>query len=407
MKRLILYSVVGCLVIAGCGGAREHSAEDTCRRHPSDEGRLRSAAPTNTRFTGDRYVSRLRWVAEHDIVEASGAVGTPRHGVVPVTGGSDPEPDYGVPTRHHMGVLRLRDGKVMWQRPGSFSRGGPASADVLTASTGQTGLSTFAAFDLETGRASACGLPRPARILGDGTAVGITPDRLTRVRLRDGASLWRSPVTARFQHAVTGDGVVVASTDPADPTRGLSASETVTQVSALRLEDGSPLWKITDRAEPGPDAVELPERTVLGIADERVVITDRRRLSGHRAADGKPLWSRPSPRWHDGATFTVVDSRLLIAAQGRVTAYRMADGTVDWTEPTPNPPILSASAASGGLLFAPISQRPGLAVIDLRRGRTAATLTGAVSDSWGRDVTIGDGVLVVQDRNRTMAFDLR
>ncbi|WP_158581532.1 outer membrane protein assembly factor BamB family protein [Actinomadura spongiicola] len=368
---------------------------------------MHSAAPTGTRFTGDRYVRRLRWIAEHDIIEASGAVGTPRQGIVPVTGGSDPEPDYGAPTQHHVGVLRLRDGEVLWQRPGSFSRTGPASTRVLAASTGQTGLSTFGAFDLQTGRASACGLPRPARILDDGTAVGITPDRLTRVRLRDGASLWRSPVTGRFQHAVTGDGVVVASTDPDDPTRGLSASETTTQVSALRLSDGSPLWEITDRAGPGPNAVDLPERTVLGIADERVVITDRHRLRGHRTSDGKLLWSRPSPRWHDGATFTVADERLLIAAQRRVTAYRMADGTVDWTAPTPNLPVLSASAASGGLLYAPISQRPGLAVLNLHRGNISTTLTGVVSDSWGRDVTIGDGVLIVQERKRTLAFDLR
>ncbi|TDD34255.1 hypothetical protein E1287_17380 [Actinomadura sp. KC06] len=109
---------------------------------------------------------------------------------------------------------------------------------------------------------------------------------------------------------------------------------------------------------------------VQRFADRRVVITNGRRLLGHRTADGKVLWTRPI-RWHQDATFTVVDDRLLVADQSRVTAYRMGEGTVDWTAPAPKLPDLAASAASaasGGFLYAHVQEEPALAVIDLRRG---------------------------------------
>ena len=405
-----MFPVAGCLVLAGCGGAPDPSAEDTCRRPPGTDGPLRSARRTPTSFTGDRYVGRLRWVAQHGFLETGGDVAKPRQGVVPVSGGTDPDPDYGAPTKYHMGGLRLQDGKVLWQRPGGPSYGRRAdddAAEVLTAPTRPGVRSAFGAFDARTGRARSCGLPALRRVLDDGTAMSAGTRTLARIRLRDGASLWRRPDTETFQHVVVGGGVVAASTDTADPSSGASASETVTEVSVLRLADGGPLWKITDRAAPGPDAVGLPERTILGIADDRVVLTDRHRLRGLRTADGKVLWSRPSPRWQDGASFTAVGGRLLIAAEGRVTAYRMADGAVDWTAPSRDLPDLSASAAYGGLLYAPVPPRPGLGVIDLRRGTIATTLAGVVGGSHERHVAAGDGALVVQDGDRTMAFDLR
>jgi outer membrane protein assembly factor BamB len=397
MARLILCSVVGFLV-AGCTTASSDSGEDDT---------IRSARPNAMRFAGDSHVGRLRWVAEHHVLEAYVKLGTPRNGIVPVAGGSDPEPDYGAPTKWHTGVLRLQDGQVMWRRAGSFifgtrSHDGAGGTLVLGSAGGR------AAFDLRTGRALSRGLPRPEQVLDDGTAVGPTAngDGLTRTRLRDGEQLWREPAAARYTHLVVGDGVVAASTDRPVPADGSSGSETTSQVSVSRLSDGRRLWALTGRAAPGPDAAGLPERTVIGIADQRVVTTDGTRLIGYRATDGKVRWSLPI-RWHEDATFTVTDDRILIAQQGRVTAYRMADGTVDWATPANGLPDLSASAVSGGSLYAPVREESGLAVIDLRRGGISKSLVNVISGTYSRDVAVGDGTLLIQDKNRTMAFDLR
>ncbi|WUH98659.1 PQQ-like beta-propeller repeat protein [Spirillospora sp. NBC_00431] len=393
MAKLIFLLVVAGL-ISGCGaaldgsGAPDRSDEDTCRRPPGGDDKIRSARPTAIRFGGDRHVGRLRWVAEHEIMDSYSAVGTPRHGVVPVSGGSRPEPDYGAPTRNHMGVLRLRDGKAMWRRAGGFADprwGADDTGDVIATWSGRAGVG---AFDLRTGRTLSCGHPGSVRLLGDGTAVSSTDLALARVRLRDGTALWSRPATMSYQHVVTGDGVVAASTGVPESTGGFSG-----RVSVFRSSDGKPLW-------------EADDRVVMGVSDDRVVVAGPTRLAGHRAVDGKQVWTRPFSK-HDDTTFAVVDGRLLVAGRHRVTAYSMADGTVDWTAPAGETPDLSRSAASDGFLYAPVRERSALAVIDLRRGEISRSLVGVIGDTYDREVAIGDGTLVLQDRDRTLAFELR
>ena len=390
-RPLLTFVAAGCL-LAGCGGggtaASDDSREDTCPRPPGDADLIRSARPSATRFAGDAHVGPLRWVAEHRVLEGYAAVGTPRNGVVPVTGGSAPESDYGAPTREHLGVLSLRNGSLLWRRPGTFDSGirqDAPSGGVLTAGSRWT---DDGAFDLRTGRTLRCGLPPLRHAFGDGTAVSVTRSgALTRLRLRDGAQLWSRPATHPYTVVKTGDGVAAGTTGANG-----GVTDSIGNVGVHRLSDGRPLWDVTGRA-------------LLGVASGRVLLADRNHVTGHRARDGKKLWSQPL-RWGADASYTLAGGRLLVAAQGRVTAYRTSDGTVAWDKPTGELPDLTPSASSGGLVYAPVRERNGLHVIDPRRGTIDRTLTGVVGGTYNRDVAAGEGVLVVQDGRRTLAFTL-
>lgn len=163
-----------------------------------------------------------------------------------------------------------------------------------------------------------------------------TDGTVTALRVRDGSPLWRHEGGAAGEALVTVvDGVVYLA--PIE-----SATSTVT-VEALRASDGSPLWS---RTLPTDSSLPLQLTIASGIV---YVSPEDRIIDALRASDGSVLWHYnlqtplvSLPPLEDGAVFAGTQD-------GHLYALRASDGSVLWQHASHIP--LDAVVVADGNIF--------------------------------------------------------
>jgi outer membrane protein assembly factor BamB len=394
-----LWAVVGLMLAALVPMADSAAGSNRCLEDfaPVEEGTARPTSEaervlTQARsFAGDRYLGRLRWATAHPTKDRI-YLGPAKDGLVAVSGGW-------LGTR----VMRASDGTTVWERTGTAlpgDAGGPGTI-VLNSSD------HLAAFDMATGRNLWCA-PRSGRFpegLDNETLVTEHGDVLdigtsiTSLHARTGKPRWR--LEAQPTTIETGAGVVAYAS-----LRGPGG------LQVRQLPDARLLWR-------HPSGSNERVSQILGVRADRVLVDQGGDGYSWTAAydlgTGERRWRRMV--LGNLLTWRLLDDRLLINDSDfdeRIHALRISDGSPLWSVDVP-----------GGLntRYAPLyrdrlygaDRRGGLKVFDTKRGTVSRTLTGvawptpdsptdSVATEYG--LTIGDGLLLAQAHNLTLAFDL-
>lgn len=163
---------------------------------------------------------------------------------------------------------------------------------------------------------------------------------------------------------------------------------------------------------------------VIGIGQQADSITAYEPISLSPMSDGAvvitaPLVNGREDAGDEGTSFGV-----------RMGALRASDGTVMWTcshdtspratndpEETPSPPPLMRTATTRRFMYTTGIKHPGLTVRDRLTGRTIHTagffpapevpqVAPGANTGDGTEITTGNGVLIAEVENLTLAFDL-
>jgi outer membrane protein assembly factor BamB len=160
---------------------------------------------------------------------------------------------------------------------------------------------------------------------------------VTALRVSDGSLLWRhTGGKAGEESATIVDGVVYLA-----PLLPFNNNAKTVAVEALRTSDGSPLWSRTF-------PTDSPEPFQLTVANRVVyVMSAAKRIDALRASDGSSLWHYTSRAPFDSLP-TVADGVVYATTQdGHLSALQASDGFPLWTYTLLNPLQQSAVVADG------------------------------------------------------------
>ncbi|SPT58162.1 PQQ-binding-like beta-propeller repeat protein [Actinomadura madurae] len=367
--------------------------EGTARPTPNAERTLVQAR----NFPGDRHLGRLRWATAHPAGDEV-RLGPVKGGLVAVNLPSERGDGREWPV---VRVMRASDGATVWERRGTTPPGAAGAPGILTLSS----TDHVAAFDITTGRNLWCAqrsdrfpeaLDNETVVTGHGDVLDIGTS-ITSLHARTGKPRWHIP--AQLDTTATGAGVLAYDTNTAPA--GLHVR---------RLPDATLLWRATG-----------PIKKVIGVEAGRVLVeegsNDYSWIVAYDLGTGQRRWWRPvtglgMPGWR------LLDDRLLVGdtflSDSHVQALNLSHGSPLWSVDVPGGLDTEYAPRHRTSLYGP-DPSGGLKVLDTKQGTVSRTLTDMVwprpnfetdSVAFESNLTIGDGFLLAQIDNLTLAFDL-
>jgi outer membrane protein assembly factor BamB len=164
---------------------------------------------------------------------------------------------------------------------------------------------------------------------------------VTAIRVSDGSLLWRHAGGIKSQESATVvDGVVYLA-----PLLPPGSTDPTVTIDALRASDGFPLWSRTLPTDSPPSFQFTVVNSVV------YVLSEVERIDALRASDGSLLWHYTSRTPFD-SLLPVVDGVIYAGTQdGHLSALRASDGFLLWAYTSLNPPQSFSTFVADGLVY--------------------------------------------------------